>query len=91
MAIRKVNFKRWEKLVAESDRRRAELLGWSPGGAAGELGISRQAVHLAIQRGDLDAVIVNHDGTGKLRMFMIPDPSVQAFKAKRESRLKRQA
>ena len=86
MALRKLSTKRFEELMAESDGHGAELLGWSPGGAAGQLGISRQAVHKAIQRGDLDAVIVNGDD-GKLRMFMIPDASLKAFAERRSRRL----
>ena len=85
MALRKVSADRWEKLVAESHYARAKLIGWSPGGAAAELGISRQAVHKAIHRGDLDAVIVNDDD-GRLRMFMIPDDSLQAFALRRQKR-----
>lgn len=84
MAIRKMNAKLWQKLTSESDAQRAKLLGWSPGGAAAELGISRQAVHKAIHRGDLDAVIVTNERTGRLSMFMIPDASLQAFKARRD-------
>jgi hypothetical protein len=86
MAIRQYNQRVWNKLTAESDAYRAKLLGWSPGGAAAELGISRQSVHKAIRRGDLDAVRVTDD-RGRLSMFMIPDESLQAFKAKRYSRL----
>jgi hypothetical protein len=85
MALRKMNTKRWTELTETSDRLRAQLIGWSPGGAASQLGISRQAVHKAIHRGDLDAVIVNDDD-GKLQMFMIPDASLQAFKARREQK-----
>jgi len=85
MAIRKVNMRRWHQLVEETDRHRAELLGWSPGGAAAELGISRQAVHAAIRRGDLDAVVINGDD-GKLRAFMIPDASLKAFAERRSQR-----
>jgi len=83
MALRKMNMQRWEKLVTESAQERAKLLGWSPGGAAGELGITRQAVHKAIHRGDLDAVIINGED-GHLRAFMIPDASLRAFAAKRQ-------
>lgn len=85
MALRKIAFNRWEKLVSESDRQRAELLGWSPGGAAAEVGISRQAIHQAIREGRLDAVIVTHED-GRLRMFMIPDASLKAFAEKRTAR-----
>lgn len=86
MAIRKMNTKRWTELTETSDRLRAQLIGWSPGGAAGQLGISRQAVHKAIHRGDLDAIIVTKDDSDELSMFMIPDASLQAFKAKRAQR-----
>lgn len=85
MSLRKINWQRWEKLTAESDRQRAELLGWSPGGAAAQLGISRQAVHKAIHRGDLDAVMVLRED-GKLSAFMIPDASLKAFAEKRSQR-----
>ena len=84
--IRKMNTRRWNELTDTSDRLRAQLLGWSPGGAAAQLGISRQAVHKAIRRGDLDAVIVTKDGSDELSMFMIPDASLQAFKLRREQR-----
>lgn len=86
MAIRKMNSRLWQKLTTESEAHRAKLLGWSPGGAAAQLGISRQAVHKAIRRGDLDAVIVNND-EGRLSMFMIPDDSLRAFQAKRDQKL----
>jgi len=44
-----------------------DLEGDSPGGIAARLRVSRQAVHKAIRRGDLDAVvIVNH---GKERVI----------------------
>ena len=84
--IRKMDTRRWTELTEASERVRAQLIGWSPGGAASQLGISRQAVHKAIKRGDLDAVIVTRDGSDELSMFMIPDASLQAFKARREQR-----
>jgi len=57
----------------------------SPGAAAAHLGISRQAVHKAIHRGDLDAVMLQ-ENDGELAAFMIPFESVEAFKVKREQR-----
>jgi len=53
--------------------------GWSQAELGGRLGVSRQAVHQAVQRGALDAVIVN-DARGKLQMFMIPRASVERYK-----------
>ena len=69
----------WQKATAAALGKPAwdNLNGYSPGGAAVELGMSRQAV----RRGSLDAVIVNDDVTGELRLFMIPKPSIEAYKA----------
>lgn len=85
--IKKLTVRQWQKATSESEARLAELSGTSPGGAAAELGITRQAVHKAIRRGDLDCVIVNDDRTGKLVMFMIPDASLKSFKARRRQRM----
>ena len=49
------------------------------------MGISRQAVHQAIHRGDLDALAVRRDN-GEVKMIVIPTASVEAFKAKRRER-----
>lgn len=80
MALRKISMRRWEQLTAESERRRAELIGWSTGAAADALGMTRQGVHKAVRRGDLDAVMVQND-EGKLLAFMIPSEAIEAFKA----------
>lgn len=58
MAIRRMQRSTWEKLVTESDKHHDELLGPSPGGAAAELGISRQAVDKAVKAGHLEAIAV---------------------------------
>jgi hypothetical protein len=60
------------------------LHGPSPGGAAGELGISRQAVHRAIDRGSLTAWYV-YDGTTapvlrQLRMVNVTMESIEQYK-----------
>ena len=86
MALRKLSLSRFEKLTAESEHERAKLLGgYSPGYVAAKLGISRQAVHKAIHRGDLDAIIVNGDD-GHLRAFLVPDESIERFAAARAAR-----
>ena len=88
MAIRKMKMSAWQKANAAALNKPSwsKLNGASPGGVAAELGISRQAVHKAIHRGDLDALIVQDDVTDELRLFMVLQPSIEAFKAKREQR-----
>lgn len=81
MAVQKMTMKEWEGLVTKSERHHAELLGDSPGGVAGQLGCSRQFVHSLIKRGLLDAVAV-YEGR-QLAMYMIPQRSIDAYKAKR--------
>jgi hypothetical protein len=78
----------WQRAIASALDKPAweKLNGWSPGGVAAELGITRQAVHQAVKRGQMDAVIVRDDRTDEMVLFMIPDYSVQAYKQRREQR-----
>jgi len=78
----------WQKATAAAIDKPSwgKLNGASPGGLAAELGISRQAVHQAVQRGLLDALIVVDDNSEELRLFMIPEHSVEAYKARRAAR-----
>jgi hypothetical protein len=60
------------------------LQGPSPGGAAADLDMSRQAVHRAIDRGALDAWYV-YDGSAvpglrKLRMINVSMESIERYK-----------
>jgi hypothetical protein len=64
MAERTISMSKWTR---EADRYATEkrpfrMNGPSPGGAAAELGISRQAVHKAIKDGRLDAWRIVADG-----------------------------
>lgn len=72
---------------ARTRAERKNLTGPSPGGAAGELGISRQAVHEAIARGRLDAYRVTYDDEGKdLAGIYITQASLDRYKAARDLR-----
>lgn len=56
------DWKAWEKLAEKKEM--DEVLGMSPGGVAGRLGVSRQRVHQMIDEGCLDAVKVKDRGMG---------------------------
>lgn len=91
MAIRNLTttaFRKYlDQAVEASDKELyRSLIGWSPGYAAGYLGISRQNVHKAVKTGNLDAVIVRDRG-GRIEQFYILDESLKAYKAARERRL----
>lgn len=78
---RKMQLATWQKMLEKAAAPRAELQGVSPGTAAAELGISRQAVHDAIARGRLEAIEVR-DGE-QLVMFLIPQHSIEEYKRTR--------
>lgn len=79
MAIKRIQVKRWEQLTEAGEPTMQDLsFGPSPGAAAAELGISRQAVHLAIRRGDLDALAVYRGE--RLLFFTISKSSLERFK-----------
>lgn len=52
----------WARALDNEDR--DDLLGPSPGGAAGQLGVSRQRVHTMIKTGKLDAISILRKGEG---------------------------
>lgn len=59
--------------------------GPSPGGAASELGVTRQAIHKLIRTGDLEAMGVYE---GRKLLFYVVDPtSLAAYKERRKERL----
>lgn len=66
-------------LDAATPRKRAELLGHSPGKAAQLAGISPQAIHQAINRGTLEAFEVRHDDTGELAWILVTDTSLRDY------------
>jgi hypothetical protein len=69
--------------VAHSNGCPHKVDGPSPGGASAELGISRQAVHRAIDRGTLDAWYVKMVGEGGSAEFyvFVTGESIRRYKA----------
>lgn len=62
----------------------------SPGGVAGELDISRDAVYDLIKRGRLDAIrLVTL--TGRLLALVVPNESVERYRATRYQRQEKRA
>lgn len=60
------------KVIVPIEKRRA----WTVPQAAAVYGISKEELHKAIRRGDLEAVRPNPDGTGWLR---ITKPAMDAY------------
>ena len=79
MPVRKMQLKDWERVIEAGTPDLADFnLGPSPGGAASELGISRQGVHAAIRRGDLEVLAI-YDGR-RLSHYTISKSSLAAYK-----------
>lgn len=53
--------------------------GWSPGGAAAELGLGRHAIHMAINRNLLEAFRVERT-EGRLMAIFIPQRAIDAYR-----------
>lgn len=79
MPITKMQFQRWQRLIEAGDPTVQDYSeGPSPGGAAAELGITRQAVHKAIHRGELDVLAVYRGD--RLSHYTISVSSLKAYK-----------
>lgn len=81
---REISASAYYKLIDAWGTMHAELGFLSPGGAAAELSISRQAVHLAIDRGYLDAWRVMY--CGELHSICVTPASVARYKASPQRR-----
>jgi len=57
----------------------------SPGPVAAELGITREGVYQLVKRGRLDAIRIVTD-SGRLMAYVIPDASVERYRATRYQR-----
>lgn len=85
MAWTKITLSKWTEALESSDNPR-EYNGDSPGGVAAELGISRQSVHKAIERDELDAWRVVRDKSDSLVAIVIKPDSLDRYKAARKLR-----
>lgn len=85
MAWTQISLTKWHEML-ESSEDPADYNGPSPGGVAAELGISRQSVHKAIERGDLDAWRVVRDKTSSLVAIVIKPATLERYKAVRALR-----
>jgi hypothetical protein len=85
MAAKKQNDPRWQRMAAAVESHRVEHLGCTVAEAAAQLGISRQAVHKAILKGQLGCITVN-DFDGHPQLRFIPAEQVLAYKVKREQK-----
>lgn len=85
MAWKRIKYSKWVEGLESSPNSR-EFKGDSPGSVAAELGVSRQSVHKAIARGDLDAWRVERDKTGELVAIVVTPESVDRYRTLRKFR-----
>lgn len=79
MATKQIQMKQFLQRLEAGDPTLLDFsVGPSPGGAAAELGISRQAVHKAIKRGDLDAITIKRGD--KITCYYVGRASLDRYK-----------
>lgn len=73
----------WGLLLAEKRDDRAHQKKWngpSPGGAAGDLGVSRQRIHQLLSKGILESITLT-DYAGRKVALIVTDESIERYKA----------
>ena len=81
MAYTVVSFAEFtENQYKHSDDYDLTMNGYSPGYVSSKLGIQRHSVHMAIQRGSLEAFRVERD-EGRLMAIFIPQRAIDAYRA----------
>jgi hypothetical protein len=75
----RLTFPEWSKIFESlPENERDEWDGVSPGGAAGQLGVSRQRIHQLLTQGKLNAVeLIDEDGT--FRAFTVTAASIRRY------------
>src|SRR5690606_34859940 len=79
----------WQDLCAKLgsqdnwNQLRDDLGGPSPGGAAAELGVSRQRVHQLIEEGKLDVVELRETKWSRPHVIMVTETSLRRWRASR--------
>ena len=80
---REIDWDVWEKSYSDAVKSdsliKGDLMGFSPSGAADELGITRQRVHQLVNEGKLDQIVVI-DKNGNICATFITKNSVSAYK-----------
>lgn len=87
MAYQVITLSKWAELVPHHGKP-SDYNGPSPGGVAAMLKISRQSVHRAINRGELEAFRVVNDRDRSLVAVVVKPSSIANYQAARALRRK---
>ena len=84
MAKRVMSLEAWSAAVAKYDTKPRhalydEYMGYSPGGAAAELGVGRTHVHALVHEGKLDILHLT-DRRGRVVAYIVTDASIKRRK-----------
>jgi hypothetical protein len=86
MAVQRYTLSQWLKLVRKCSPvgdRFAEISGPLIPTVCDELGITKQAVHNAIERDRLDAIAITTNDGSKIAYYMVTDASLAKFRVNR--------
>ena len=79
MSIRRMTYEEWAEALALTHGKPdyAKFMGSSPGGAAVELGVTRQRVWQLLKEGKLDLLLLADNPKAKVSAWIIPHASVK--------------
>jgi hypothetical protein len=83
MAMRRLTFEQWGELLATSHGQPSEYSRWmgsSPGGAAADLGVTRQRIWQLLKEGKLDLLMLADNRDAKVSAWLIPQGSIERYR-----------
>lgn len=87
MSIKKITLDNWASELSKyrpNSNNYKKLMGYSPGGAAAALNVSRQFTWKLVKEGKLDQLYCT-DKTGKTVAILITDYSIEKYKRERHN------
>lgn len=83
MGIRRMTYEAWGEVLAQTHAQPSEYakyMGSSPGGAAAELGVTRQRIWQLLKEGKLDLLLLADNKDAKVSAWIIPNASVERYR-----------
>jgi len=82
VSIRRMSYDAWAEALARTHGKPdfASYMGASPGGAAAELGVSRQRIWQLLKDGRLDLVMLADDDKAKVSAWVVTKASMERYR-----------
>lgn len=83
MAMRRMTFEQWGERLATTHADPSEYSRWmgsSPGGAAADLGVTRQRIWQLVKEQKLDLLLLADNKDSKVSAWLIPQSSIDRYR-----------